>query len=73
MDLDKVVEDWGSHVKLQQTRPTLISASETVIDLVLEIKKLRKELEYEKKRQDIKEQHFKTMFVELHNVVNKYT
>lgn len=37
------------------------------------ISDLRGQVEHQKKRQDLKEQQYKIMMIELHNVIQKYS
>lgn len=70
-DLDDVIKNWNE-TAMRINRPRLADAADIIVKLVIEIEELRKELLYQSKRQDLKEQQLKTMFVELHNVVQKH-
>ena len=71
MDTKQILTEWHSsaaHIR----KPKLGEACDVIGDLCLEVVRLRDEVEYQKKRQDAKEQLYSTMLVELHNVVAKY-
>jgi hypothetical protein len=72
MDTKELMRTWdNSAARLR--KPKLEEACDVILDLCIELNKINKEVEYQKNRQDIKEQFYKTMMIELHNVVSKYT
>ena len=72
MNTKEVLKLW-SRISATTRKPTLNDACDLIESLCLEIDKQRKEVEYQKRRQDLKEQEYKTMIVEITNVVSKYT
>lgn len=72
MDTKEIMQAWGTSVALMR-KPKLTEACDVIADLCLEVGRLKKESDYQKQRQDTKEAHYKTMIVELHNVVSKYS
>lgn len=72
MDTKEIAAEWhfdNAAIK----RPKLRDACDMIVKLCVELNKQRAETAFQKRRQDLKEQHYKTMMVELQNVVNKYT
>lgn len=71
MNTTEVLKQWN-RVSATIRKPTLDDACDLIESLYLEIDKQRKEVEYQKRRQDLKEQEYKTMIVEITNVVQRY-
>ena len=70
-DIKKIAAEWHPDAIMME-KPMLADTKQMVTDLVSHIRSLEKEVAYQKKRQDNKEQQFKTMHVEIGNVINKY-
>ena len=71
MDIKQILTEWHSsaaHIR----KPKLGEACDVIGDLCIEVQRLQGEVEYQKNRQDAKEQQYATMLVELHNVVSNY-
>ena len=73
MDIDSIKQDWCNPVLTRQRKPTIESACDVVTSLLVEISKINQELEKERRRQDINEQKYKTMLMEIQNTVSSYT
>ena len=72
IEISSISKDWD-RTRAILRKPSLLEACEVIQTLCLEVEKVRKEVEYQKKRQDLKEQTYKTMMVEVQNVIQKYT
>lgn len=73
MNIEKIINDWCNPVLVKDRKPTVEEACETIMSLAGEIKRKNTVIEFERNRQNIKEQHYKTMMNELHNVISTYT
>ena len=70
-ELKKIAEQWHPDA-IMLKRPMLADTKVMVTELLAYIRHLEKEVAYEKKRQDLKEQNYKAMHIEIGNVINKY-
>jgi hypothetical protein len=71
MDTKKILGEWSRHAAMIR-RPQLVEACDVIESLCMELVKLKEEVLYQKKRQDLKEQQYKTMILEVQNIVGKY-
>lgn len=72
MDTKKILIEWSASTAMIR-KPKLNEACDVISNLCMEVSRLKDAVEYQKKRQDIKEQQYKTMLIEVQNVVQKYT
>ena len=72
MDTKKVLNEWSTSAAMVR-KPKLGEACEVISTLCMEVCRLEEEVKYQKNRQDLKEQEYKTMLIEIQNVVQKYT
>ena len=72
MDTKKILTEWSTSAAMIR-KPKLNEACDVISNLCMEVSRLEDAVEYQKKRQDIKEQQYKTMLIEVQNVVQKYT
>ena len=72
MEVSEVLKEWSKNAAAMR-KPMLTEACDVIESLCLEVLKLGKEVDYQKRRQDLKEQEYKTMIVEVQNVVSKYS
>lgn len=72
IDTKQIFIEWD-YGRAQIRKPKLQEACDLINELCHEVCRLKKEVEQQKKRQDIKEQTYDTMMVEIQNVVMKYT
>lgn len=71
MDTKQICYDWD-YGRASLRKPKLQEACDLITSLCHEIRRLEKEVAYQCKRQDLKEQHYDTMMVEVQNVIRKY-
>ena len=72
IDTKKIFIEWD-YGRAQIRKPKLQEACDLINEMCHEVDRLGKEVEQQKKRQDIKERTYETMMVEIQNVVIKYT
>jgi hypothetical protein len=72
MDTKKLLTEWSTSAAMIR-KPKLGEACDVISSLCMEVFKLEGEVKYQKNRQDLKEQEYKTMIIEIQNVVQKYT
>jgi hypothetical protein len=72
IDIKQTLKDWNP-LAARIRKPTIEDGCKIIEDLCLEIRRLEAEVAHQKKRQDCKEQEYKTMLVEMHNVLHKYS
>ena len=53
-------------------KPKLKDACDVICDLCVEVKNLRRELEFEKNSNGVKAQEYSVMMIEIQNVIQKY-
>ena len=70
-DIQQLMKDWELTAAMIR-KPRFSDTCDLIQNLCMEIKELRKEVEYQKKRQDVEEQKYKTMLLEVQNVVTRY-
>jgi hypothetical protein len=71
VDTGAILKEWHSSTAVIR-KPKLGEACEVIDALCMEVIRLRDELDYQSKRQDLKEQQYKTMIIEIQNVVQSY-
>ena len=71
MDIKKLLNDWSISSAMIR-KPKLDEACKIIESLCMSINKLEDDLAYQKNRQNVKEQTYKTMIFEIQNVVSKY-
>ena len=72
LDTDAIFKKWG-YSEMLARRPTMQECADDMGALSVLISDLRGQVEHQKKRQDLKEQQYKIMMIELHNVIQKYS
>ena len=70
-DTGALMRDWSTQSAMIR-KPKLDEACTVISDLCMEVVALKREVAYQKKRQDLKEQQYKTMILEVQNVVSSY-
>ena len=73
IDEKELAKQWGNYAIVQQRAPKLFETCDLILELCVEIGRLKKEVESESKRQDVEKQKYKTMLMEIQNTVQRYT
>ena len=71
IDTSAIFKDWSATAAYIR-KPKLDEACKVIESLCIEVIRLEKELVIQGNRQDIKEQTYKTMMIEVQNVIHKY-
>lgn len=71
VDVDQILKEWNRTAATMR-KPTLVEGCDVIETLCVEVKQLRNALASEQKRQEAEEQKYRTMLIEVQNVVTGY-